>query len=199
VSGLVKDADMKVFSGFLRIIGLCVASLLLASCSLVKLGYGQLPDLTYWWIDSYIDVTDAQTPRLRRELDELAQWHRTNELPRLVLLLQKAQQLAPAPISPAQACALFEDGRERFNAVTARAEGLVLWLAPSLECGPDRAPGRQICQGQQGMGRRLAAGHPRRPADAPREEGDRTLRDALRQSGRRADPVAARRTGQRQL
>jgi hypothetical protein len=132
VSGLVKDADMKVFSGFLRIIGLCVASLLLASCSLVKLGYGQLPDLTYWWIDSYIDVTDAQTPRLRRELDELAQWHRTNELPRLALLLQKAQQLAPGPISPAQACALFEDGRERFNAVTARAEGLVLWLAPSL-------------------------------------------------------------------
>ena len=123
---------MKVFSGFLRIIGLCVASLLLASCSLVKLGYGQLPDLTYWWIDSYIDVTDAQTPRLRRELDELAQWHRTNELPRLALLLQKAQQLAPGPISPAQACALFEDGRERFNAVTARAEGLVLWLAPSL-------------------------------------------------------------------
>ncbi|HOS87818.1 MAG TPA: DUF6279 family lipoprotein, partial [Burkholderiaceae bacterium] len=123
---------MKVFSGFLRIIGLCVASLLLASCSLVKLGYGQLPDLTYWWIDSYIDVTDAQTPRLRRELDELAQWHRTNELPRLALLLQKAQQLAPGPISPAQACALFEDGRERFNAVTARSEGLVLWLAPSL-------------------------------------------------------------------
>ncbi|MBK9197488.1 DUF6279 family lipoprotein [Candidatus Skiveiella danica] len=123
---------MKLVSWFLRIIGLCVAGLALASCSLVKLGYGQLPDLTYWWIDSYIDVTDAQTPRLRRELDELAQWHRTQELPKLALLLGKARQLAPGPISPAQACALFEDGRERFNAVTARTESLVLWLAPSL-------------------------------------------------------------------
>ena len=135
---------MKVFSGFLRIIGLCVASLLLASCSLVKLGYGQLPDLTYWWIDSYIDVTDAQTPRLRRELDELAQWHRTNELPRLALLLQKAQQLAPGPISPAQACALFEDGRERFNAVTARAEGLVLWLAPWASINAASTPSSSV-------------------------------------------------------
>jgi hypothetical protein len=152
---------MKVFSGFLRIIGLCVASLLLASCSLVKLGYGQLPDLTYWWIDSYIDVTDAQTPRLRRELDELAQWHRTNELPRLALLLQKAQQLAPGPISPAQACALFEDGRERFNAVTARAEGLVLWLAPSLECGPDRPHGAPNTPRSTRSGTTTGCGAPR--------------------------------------
>ena len=67
------------------------------------------------------------------------------------------------------------------------------------ECGPDRPHGRQICQGQQGVGRRLAAGHPRRPAQAPREEGDRTLRDALRQPGRRTDPVAAHRAGRRQL
>ena len=123
---------MKVFSGFLRIIGLCVASLLLASCSLVKLGYGQLPDLTYWWIDAYIDLTDAQTPRLRREIDELIAWHRSTELPQLVLLLQKAQRLAPDPISPAQVCTLVEDARTRFNAVTARSENLVLWLAPSL-------------------------------------------------------------------
>jgi hypothetical protein len=132
VAGLVEDADMKLVSWFLRIIGLCVAGLALASCSLVKLGYGQVPDLAYWWIDSYVDLTEAQTPRLRRKLDDLAQWHRTQELPKLALLLGKARQLAPGPISPAQACALFEDGRERFNAVTARTESLVLWLAPSL-------------------------------------------------------------------
>ncbi len=104
----------------------------MASCSVVRLGYGQAPDLAYWWIDSYIDLNEAQTPRLRKELDELAQWHRSRELPEIALLLQKARQMAPGPISPAQACALVEDGRTRFNAVTARSEGLVLWLAPSL-------------------------------------------------------------------
>lgn len=123
---------MRVVSRVLRIIGLCAACLAMASCSVVRLGYGQAPDLAYWWIDSYIDLNEAQTPRLRKELDELAQWHRSRELPEVVLLLQKARQMAPGPISPAQACALVEDGRTRFNAVTARSEGLVLWLAPSL-------------------------------------------------------------------
>ena len=107
-------------------------SLALAACSLVKLGYGQLPDLTYWWIDAYIDLNGVQTPRLRKDLDDLAQWHRRVELPQLVVLLQKAQQMAPGPITPAQACALFEEGRERFDALAARSEPLVLWLAPSL-------------------------------------------------------------------
>lgn len=123
---------MRVVSRVLRIIGLCAACLAMASCSVVRLGYGQAPDLAYWWIDSYIDLNEAQTPRLRKELDELAQWHRSRELPEVVLLLQKARQLAPGPISPAQVCALVEDGRTRFNAFTARSEGLVLWLAPSL-------------------------------------------------------------------
>lgn len=123
---------MRLVSKVLRIIGLCTACLLLASCSVVRLGYGQAPDLAYWWIDSYIDLNEGQTPRLRKELDELAQWHRNREMPEIALLLQKARQMAPGPISPAQACALVEDGRTRFNAVTARSEGLVLWLAPSL-------------------------------------------------------------------
>ena len=123
---------MRLVSKVLRIIGLCAACLAMASCSVVRLGYGQAPDLAYWWIDSYIDLNEAQTPRLRKELDELAQWHRSRELPEVVLLLQKARQMAPGPISPAQVCALVEDGRTRFNAVTARSEGLVLWLAPSL-------------------------------------------------------------------
>jgi hypothetical protein len=123
---------MKVFSWFLRIIGVCAVGLLLVSCSAVKLGYNQLPEIAYWWIDAYIDTSDAQTPRLRRDLDELLQWHRSTELPQVVLLLQKMQRLAPGPVSPAQACAVFEDVRERFNALTARAEGTALWLAPSL-------------------------------------------------------------------
>ena len=123
---------MRLVSKVLKIIGLSAACLMLAACSVVRLGYSQAPDLAYWWIDSYIDLNEAQTPRLRKELDELAQWHRSRELPEVVLLLQKARQMAPGPISPAQACALVEDGRTRFNAVTARSEGLVLWLAPSL-------------------------------------------------------------------
>ncbi len=123
---------MRLVSRVLGIIGLCATCLLLASCSVVRLGYSQAPDLAFWWIDSYVDLNEAQSPRLRKELDDIAQWHRSRELPEVVLLLQKARQMAPGPISPAQVCALVDDGRTRFNAVTARSEGLVVWLAPSL-------------------------------------------------------------------
>ena len=123
---------MTVFSWCLRIIGLCVAALALASCSAVKLGYGQLPDLAYWWIDGYIDTTEAQTPRLRSEIAALHQWHRTSELPEYTRLLQKMQRLAPGPISPEQACGVFEEARERYKVLSARIEAPALWLAQTL-------------------------------------------------------------------
>lgn len=106
--------------------------LLLASCSAVRLGYSQLPDLTYWWLDSYIDTRDAQTPRLRREIDALHQWHRTGELPDYVRLLQKMQRLAPGPVTAEQTCTLFDEMRERFDVLGARVEAPALWLAQSL-------------------------------------------------------------------
>jgi hypothetical protein len=123
---------MRFFSSFLRIIGLCAAALLLASCSAVRLGYNQLPDLTYWWLDSYIDTADAQTPRLRREIDALHQWHRASELPEYAHLLQKMQRLAPGPVTPEQACALFDEMRGRFDVLSARLEAPAVWLAQSL-------------------------------------------------------------------
>lgn len=129
--GLSTDAFMQFFSWFLRIIGLC-ALLLLASCSAVRLGYNQLPDLAYWWLDSYIDTTDAQTPRLRREIEALHQWHRTGELPEYVRLLQKMQRLAPGPVTPEQTCALFDELRERFDVLSARVEAPAVWLAQSM-------------------------------------------------------------------
>ena len=132
VSVVFKGAVMRVSFWFWRIIGLCTLSLLLAGCSAVRIGYSQLPEISYWWIDSYIDTADTQAARLRRELDELFQWHRSTELPQYALGLQRMQKLAPGPISPEQACAEFDAVRERFNALTTRAESAVLWLAPSL-------------------------------------------------------------------
>lgn len=126
---------MTVFSWLTRIIGLCVAALALASCSAVKLGYTTLPDVAYWWLDSYIDTTEAQTPRLRQELDALYQWHRSAELPDYARLLGQMRQLAPADISPEQACSLFGDVRQRLDRLSARIEPPALWLAQSLTPG----------------------------------------------------------------
>ncbi|WPG38612.1 DUF6279 family lipoprotein [Variovorax sp. EBFNA2] len=104
----------------------------LGGCSAVKLAYNNLPELSYWWLDGYFDFDDAQTPKVRDELAQLLAWHRQNELPRLIGLLQEAQGLASADVTPAQACQLADRVRERLLAVTERAEAASAELVLSL-------------------------------------------------------------------
>jgi hypothetical protein len=53
----------------------------LAACSAIKLGYNNLDEIAYWWLDSYVDFTDDQAPRAREDLARLHWWHRNEELP----------------------------------------------------------------------------------------------------------------------
>lgn len=109
-----------------RIIGALLLTLL-AGCSALRLGYGQVPDLVYWWIDGYFDVSEAQQPRLRDELTRLHQWHRREELPRYAGLLQRVQQLATADVSTEQVCQVWDEVRGLSDRLAARA------LAPAAE------------------------------------------------------------------
>ena len=38
------------------------ALLLLQACSAIKLGYQQLPTLSYWWLDNTVSFSGTQTP-----------------------------------------------------------------------------------------------------------------------------------------
>lgn len=116
-----------------RIIGALLLGATLAACSAVKLGYNNLPDLTYWWLDGYVDFNGAQTPQVRDELARLLAWHRQHELPQIAALLQKAQALALDDVTPAQACTLTEDIRARLLTVAQRAEAPGAELAVSLD------------------------------------------------------------------
>lgn len=119
-------------AGLARIIGVLLLAAVLGACSAVKLAYNNLPELSYWWLDGYFDFDGAQTPKVRDELAQLLAWHRQNELPRIIGLLQEAQGLASAEVTPAQACQLADRVRERLLAVTERAEAASAELALSL-------------------------------------------------------------------
>lgn len=116
----------------LRIIGLLVVAVGLSACSAVKLGFGSAPQVVYWWLDGYLDFTDAQAPQVRDELDRLHRWHRSTELPKLAALLQQAAQMAPGDVSAAQACTVVADIRSRIGAVALQAEPALARLAPGL-------------------------------------------------------------------
>jgi len=104
----------------------------LGACSAIRLAYNNLPEVSYWWLDGYFDFDSTQSPKVRDELAQLLAWHRQNELPKVITLLQEAQGLAPGEVTPAQACGFADSIRERLLAVTERAEPATTDLALSL-------------------------------------------------------------------
>jgi hypothetical protein len=115
-----------------RIIGVLLVAAALGACSTVRLAYNNLPELSYWWLDGYLDFDSAQTPKVRDELAQLLEWHRRNELPRVAALLQEAQALAPGEVSADQACRMAEQIRERLLAVAVQAEPAIADIALGL-------------------------------------------------------------------
>jgi len=102
------------------ILGLALA-LALSGCSAVKLGYNNLPELLYWWLDGHADFSDDQEARMRTELARLQQWHRQQELPQVAEVLARMERLVPGEITPQQACTVVAEVQGRLQAV---AEGM---------------------------------------------------------------------------
>ena len=119
-------------SKLLRIIGALALAAALGGCSAIKLGYNNLPELGWWWLDGYLDFNDAQRGPVRDELTRLHQWHRANELPRYSELLGRVEQMVAADITPEQVCKLAEEGRIRFLALAGQSEVSIAAIAPLL-------------------------------------------------------------------
>ncbi len=131
----VSSRSASLFFNLRHIIGALLSvlvSLSLTGCSAVKLGYNNAPELGYWWLDSYLDFTEAQSIKLRADLTALQSWHRQSELPLYVNTLEKLQRLAPADVSPVQLCVLLDELRPRLQAILDQAAPTVVALAPTL-------------------------------------------------------------------
>ena len=113
-------------------VALAACGVLLQGCSTVKLAYNQVPHLAHWKLNSYLNLSDAQTERVRDELGDLHQWHREQMLPRHAELMQKVQQQLSSTLSPEQACSMYGEARVQFDKVLAQAEPKLVWLASQL-------------------------------------------------------------------
>lgn len=125
---------MTTIFNLARIMGVLSLVVALAGCSAIKLGYNNLAEVAYWWLDGYLDFDSDQTPRVREDLARLHAWHRANELPRLSELLLRAEQLAAGPVTPAQLCAFVPELRSRLRASADQAEPAL--VATALSLGP---------------------------------------------------------------
>ncbi|RYX92845.1 MAG: hypothetical protein EOO28_20900 [Comamonadaceae bacterium] len=105
----------------------------LQACSAVKLAYNQAPQLTYFYLDGYIDFTSEQSLKVKEELQKLHEWHRHTQLPAYADSLQKLRQQLASDIQPQTACNAFDDARAKLVAVTNRAEPIAAAMLPTLE------------------------------------------------------------------
>jgi hypothetical protein len=108
-----------------------IALLAMAGCSAALLGYHIAPQLSYHWLDGYVDFTAAQRDIVRAELGRIHAWHRQHELPRYVGLLQTLQGLAAGDMNPARACEVAEEVRERYRVLLMQFEPVIVRLAPT--------------------------------------------------------------------
>jgi len=114
------------------IIGVALA-LLLASCSLLRVGYSQAPTFAYWWIDGYVDLSGEQSLVLRDNIDRWFEWHRRVEMPRYASLLGRAQREVMEPkLSTEQLCFWRDEAQRRLDAALAEATPALATLAASL-------------------------------------------------------------------
>lgn len=110
------------FFHIIRALLVTLSVLLLGACSMVRLGYDQLPSLTYWWVDSYCDLNDAQSVALRRDLESLHSWHRSQELPQLAKLLASLQTQALQDTTPQATCQIVDQLKTHLQVVLTQAE-----------------------------------------------------------------------------
>ncbi|HEY3633553.1 MAG TPA: DUF6279 family lipoprotein, partial [Caldimonas sp.] len=81
--------------------------------------------IAFRWIDSYVDLDDAQSLVARGALDETVAWHRRTQLPDYVELLGRAESEVLADTTPERVCAWVGESRSR-------AEPILQFLAPAI-------------------------------------------------------------------
>ena len=121
---------------FLKIIAVLGMVLLLGSCGAARLAYSNGETLSYWWLDSYIDISPEQSPLVKEELATLFAWHRKTQLPDYIQWLRVAQGRMQRNVTLADLARDSADLSVRLHRMTDHAAPALAELARSLQ--PDQ-------------------------------------------------------------
>lgn len=105
---------------------------LLASCSSVKLVYGNGSTLALWWLDNYLDFSAVQSRQVRAALDQWFVWHRSERMPQDLALLERARREVQGDLNAAQVCAWRPVGQQWRDAALLTLAGPLAAVAATL-------------------------------------------------------------------
>ena len=109
-----------------------ICALLLGSCRVLESLYENSPQLLFWWLDSYLDFKDDQTPVVKEELKALQKWHRETQLPQALTLIQDLLPLASHDLLPEKTCGIEKKLLQTVPEVIVRLTPTIAKIAPTL-------------------------------------------------------------------
>ena len=118
---------------FTKTVSILFLSCLIISCGLVKTAYNNAPALTIWWLDDYFNFTNSQNIALKPALQRLHTWHRQNQLPSYITLLQSAQtSLTNEQISANEVCKKMDAIKLSIHTLQIESIPIIIEMAPLL-------------------------------------------------------------------
>ena len=80
---------------------------LLGACSSTTFVYNRLDSILPWYLDDYVDLNNTQDRQLDEMLAPFLAWHRQQELPRYVALLEQVEADLDGPVSAAEVAGIY--------------------------------------------------------------------------------------------
>lgn len=106
---------------------------LITSCSFIKTGYNNAPKLSIWWLNDYFNLSQTQILKLESALNDLHFWHRQQQLPEIIALLDTMQAAFISDnISADAVCEQVQAFKSKVYALQTKSIPIILAIAPTL-------------------------------------------------------------------
>lgn len=111
---------------------ICLLAVFVISCSLVKTAYNNAPALIAWRLDDYFSFNEPQKTKLKLALQDMHAWHRKNELPRYVSLLNEIHDDLSHDVSAQTACQRIESIKSNLQMLQPKMTPIIVDIASTL-------------------------------------------------------------------
>ena len=126
----------------------------------MQFAYNSAPELTYWWLDGFLDFTSEQKPQVRADIHSFYGWHRSQQLGLYITWLERAQTMAGRNLQADEVCTLMSEALDSLDTVSKELEPRAVRLLLTLEPAQVEQLQKQFNKKKPRMAQRVAAGHP---------------------------------------
>ena len=111
---------------------LILALVLLGACSSTTFLYNRLDFILPWYLDDYVELDRDQRQQFDRLLDPFLDWHRQEELPAYLTVLDQIENTLEQPVTPQEIAAIADAFEEAWLRLEGRSLDWLLALGASL-------------------------------------------------------------------